>query len=240
MKKFIVLLFLLLIACGQPVVKEPTLPSAEGKKLPSGTATTTDGMTISYQMYSNPGKPGVILLHMLGRTRTDWHTIAKWLQENGFAVIAIDFRGHGLSMGDLESFTAQDYNAMVEDVKAAKSVLQAQGGDVSRLSIIGASIGANIALKYAANDLDVKTAVLLSPGLEYRGVKTEAAMSKLNRPVLLVASTDDPTSAESVQTLSPRNPYAQIKMYTDAGHGTNMFAKTDLAPLMLQWLQDHV
>lgn len=236
--KYVPFLLILLVACAQQA--EP-MPAPDVKPIrgepPSGTATTIDGHTIAYKMYKNPGKPGVILLHMLGRTRTDWNSVAEWLQGIGYAVITLDLRGHGQSSGNYQQFTPLDYNAMVNDVLAAKNVLGINRADVSRLSIIGASIGANIALQYAKDDPDVKTAVLLSPGLDYRGVKTSTVTTDI--PLLIVASMDDQYSTESSQAIADNNAYTELKLYQNAGHGTNMFQQPDLAPTILDWLKEH-
>jgi len=237
--KTAIILLILLIACAQQaeMVQQPQLKPLTGT-LPSGTATTTDGQTIAYQIYpAKQGSPAIILLHMLRRSRTDWDSIAKWLQKNGYTVIAIDSRGHGLSTGNWEQYTPEDFNKMTLDVAAAKSVLENQGADVKKLALMGASIGANIAFNYAASDPDVKTVVLLSPGLEYRGVKIDN--TKFNKPFLVVASKDDQYSAQTAQEIKNKNPTATLQIYEDAGHGTNMFVKNDLAPKILKWLQEH-
>ncbi len=241
MKRILAFIFLLLlVSCTRDTSTTATPPQPPLKPLtgvtPSGTTTTQDGHTIAYQLYPNKaGSPAVILLHMLRRSRTDWDSVAKWLQKNGYTVIAIDLRGHGLSTGNFEKFTPEDFNKMTLDVAAAKGVLENTGADLKRISIIGASIGANVAYKYAATDTDVKTVVLLSPGLEYRGVKLT---EKLSKPFLIVASKEDEYSAQTAQELS-KNTYAKLILYENAGHGTNMFVKNELAPSILQWLKEH-
>lgn len=239
MKKIITVLLFLLVACGQQTspTQTPPLKPMEGPT-PSGLTTTQDGQTIAYQYYPNPGKPGIILLHMLRRTRADWHTIAEWLQQNGYAVIVPDLRGHGQSTGNWEQYKPEDFNKMVKDVAAMKSVLQNNKADTTKLTIIGASIGANTAYNYALTDKDVKTIILLSPGLDYRGLTL--SNEKYNNQFLVVASTDDAYSAQSSQELKNKNPTASIIMYEDAGHGTNMFTKNDLAPTILNWIKEHV
>jgi pimeloyl-ACP methyl ester carboxylesterase len=214
---------------------QPTLKPLTGKT-PSGTATTQDGQTIAYQLYSGEqGSTPILLLHMLGRTRADWDGFARWMQKNGYTVIAADLRGHGQSSGEWKRFTAEDFQKMTYDVAALKSVLESKGADVKKLSIIGASIGANTALNYAASDTDVATVVLLSPGLDYKGSTT--ASTKFNKPFLIVASTDDKYSAESSQQIADNNAFAKLVLFEDAGHGTNMFVKSELSSMILQWLK---
>lgn len=241
MKK-IVLLLLILIACAQPEPTVQPLPPLKqpvnNAELPRVLTSTTDGYTIAYNIYKNkPASPSIILLHMLRRTRNDWDSVAKWLQSNGYTVIVPDLRGHGQSAGSWEQFTPEDFNKMTLDVSAMKSVLENEGANTKKLAIIGASIGANVALNYAANDQDVKTVILLSPGLEYKGVSI--ANTRFNKPFLVVASKDDEYSAQSAQVILQNNPAAKILMYEDAGHGTNMFSKNDLAPNIMEWMQEH-
>ncbi len=240
--KTAVLLLILLIACAQPTPTTPQIPPLKqpviSADVPKVLTSTTDGYTIAYSLYKNKtGSPSVILLHMLRRTRNDWDSVAKWLQSNGYTVIVPDLRGHGQSAGSWEKFTPEEFNKMTLDVSAMKSVLENEGANAKKLAIVGASIGANVALNYAANDQDVKTVVLLSPGMEYRGVSI--ANTRFNKPFLVVASKDDEYSAQSAPVILQNNPAAKILMYEDAGHGTNMFRKNDLAPNILEWLQEH-
>jgi len=235
MKRALCFLLFFLVACG-PAAPEPTpLKPIEGTP-PDGTIITDDGHTIAYDMYENKGKPGIILLHMLGRDRHDWPSLARWLQNKGFAVVAIDFRGHGQSTGNRAQFSPADYNAMTNDVLAAKTALALNGADVSELFIIGASIGANVGLRYAAQDIDVAGAVLLSPGRNYQGVSIGDIST--TTPLLVAYSQADTQSANSIALIEDQNPQTQLHHYENAGHGTNLFQQQDLAPTILAFLQE--
>jgi pimeloyl-ACP methyl ester carboxylesterase len=68
----------------------------------------------------------IILLHMLGHNRNDWNGFASTLSNktNGYAILSIDLRGHGESTSQngntilsFQSFTPDDFNKMVMDVK---------------------------------------------------------------------------------------------------------------------------
>ena len=224
-----------------PVQEEPVqLPPVEQPSIP--TLATTDGYTLSYTFY-NAGEntPAIILLHALNGSKADWDAFAKELQANGYSSIAIDLRGNGQSSGDLSSFTAEEYNGMVNDVAAAKEFLKKQKIDPLRIGIIGASIGANIGLKYAATDADIKGIILLSPGLDYQGVKTEDAMKSYGRSLLIVASSTDQYSAKSSQTLYELSPSGDLKFFKVAGHGTEMFNEfTNLDQIILGWLRVNI
>ena len=115
--------------------------------------------------------------------------------------------------------------------------------DPDRVAIVGASIGANLALLTGANEEGVKTVVLLSPGLDYSGVKTGEAMAAYqNRPVLIVASEEDTYSADSSRVLEESAVgEVSLVMYQNAGHGTNMFvAEPELGELLIDWLETYL
>jgi len=117
------------------------------------------------------------------------------------------------------------------------------GVDGTRVAAVGASIGANLALIGCSTSDFCGTAVLLSPGLDYRGVTTEAAMTQMGeRPVLLVASEEDTYSAQSSRTLADAaQGVHELMMYSGAGHGTRMFrAQPDLVDAILNWLNTHL
>jgi pimeloyl-ACP methyl ester carboxylesterase len=93
-----------------PKAKAPprgeTAPAAQDlKSLTQGSVikdlTTSDGvyLTARYWTPAKPGRdtPAVILLHMRGRTQSDWYPFAAFLRDLDCAVVTFDFRGHGES-----------------------------------------------------------------------------------------------------------------------------------------------
>jgi dienelactone hydrolase len=183
---------------------------------------------------SGAGKvPAVILLHMLGRSKEDWRGFGDLLERSGYAALAVDLRGGG-NAGERK---------LVGDARAAFDFLARQPEvDAARIGVVGASIGANGALLFAVEEPRVRCAALLSPGLEYRGVSTVPAISKMTRPVLLVSSEDDQYSAESVRRLNQLAPGPKaLKIYSGAGHGTQIFAAgVGLDQELLAFLKAHL
>jgi alpha-beta hydrolase superfamily lysophospholipase len=232
MKRLLVLLLLALTACSSPSGNLAAQPQ-------QGTLTTSDGLTISYSyLPAKEGAAGMILLHMLGRSKDDYATFARMLNIAGFAVLAIDFRGHGQSAGELHQFSDADFNKMVRDVKAAKQFLARQPGvDSRRIGIVGASIGANIALNYAVDDPDVKTVVLLSPGMNYRGVSPVDSMKRYSNPVMLAAANDDRESAIAVHRLGELAHASGVQVFPGRSHGTQLLETTEADQLARDWLQ---
>ncbi|HTM68103.1 MAG TPA: alpha/beta fold hydrolase [Candidatus Binatia bacterium] len=208
---------------------------------------TQDGVTIVGEHRPGPqGAPAALLLHMMPATKESWEPLAAALAGRGFATLAIDLRGHGESVVgeggeklDYKAFDDAAHQAKVFDVDAAMRWLAEQGTPASRTALVGASIGANLAIAWAAAHPEVPAAVALSPGLDYHGVTTEAAAKAMPREqkLLLAASDDDGYSFESVQTLAEADPNAEVQRLSAAGHGTRMFeARPDLLEYVVEWI----
>jgi dienelactone hydrolase len=208
------------------------------------TLRTDDGLTLSAQWYepSSQPAPAVILAHMLQRSRRDWDAVAHRLAGEGIGALALDFRGHGESLrfGN-PSLTDTGYASMVLDVKAARRYLAARP-DVqqTRVGIAGASLGANVAALAAAADASIASVALLSPSIDYRGLRIDQAVKKIgSRPILFVAGSDDSYAARSARELhkaggGPR----EILILERAGHGTNMLSHDEnLARTLVDWFR---
>lgn len=211
------------------------------------TFVTGDGVTIHATVYpaANPNPPGLILVPMLGASRDTWNRFALTAQANGYQCIAIDVRGHGestLKQGEKIShrtFTAPDWLNTAQDIAAAKQALIESGADPKNIAIAGASIGGNLALQYAVEDAQMQAVVMLSPGLDYRGVGSEAPMRAMSsRPVLLLTGVDDAYSAETCRALKPlAQGHCEIREYDGAAHGTDILdAHPMSADQILLWL----
>lgn len=204
------------------------------------TIRTEDGASLAGTWYEPgaPKAPAVILVHMLHRTHHDWDLVATRLASEGIGALAIDLRGHGESSGGVEG-DAADYSALVRDVAAARRYL-ASRTDVqqTRVGIAGASIGANLAVLEASADPSVASLALLSPSVDYRGLKIEAPMKKYGgKPALLVVSDDDPYALRSAKDLQKAGGGTrELLVLNHAGHGTIMLSRdADLARVLVDW-----
>lgn len=201
---------------------------------------TSDGLTLAASLYEapHPPAPAVVLVHMLTRTRADWAGLADELQQAGFLVLVPDLRGHGDSAGSYDP--AGDLSVLQRDVQAALGLLKDRS-DVSagRIGIAGASLGANLAVLAAAADGGVRSVALLSPGLDYRGVKCETAMRKYGeRPALLVAASNDAYALRSVKVLATIGGPRELLTLEGAGHGTTMLGRDpDLTGRLVEWFK---
>ncbi len=143
----------------------------------------------------------VVLLHQFKGSRRDYVELALALQRAGHAVILPDLRGHGRSTSvagttqrlDADRLRPVDFQRMVvDDMEAVNRFLWERNNDgelnVNKLCLVGAEMGASIALLYAARDWSiprygvlqlgqfVKGVVLISPEWSYKGLTMQNAM----------------------------------------------------------------
>jgi alpha-beta hydrolase superfamily lysophospholipase len=213
-------------------------PSAPHAAVRSVTLRAADGVALaaSYFEPSRRPAPAIVLVHMLTRTREDWYSVATRLADAGFATLAVDLRGHGGSGGN-----ADDLAKMPLDLRAARAFFdQRSEASLGRVGLAGASLGANIAVLEAADDPAIRSIALFSPGLDYKGVRIEAAMKKYgDRPALLVAGANDPYAMRSVrQLVTIGGGVRDVRIVDGGGHGTAMFSRSpELTAALVDWFQ---
>jgi alpha-beta hydrolase superfamily lysophospholipase len=194
----------------------------------------SDGVTLAAALYEVADAPAVVLVPMYTRTKDDWRPFAERLQAAGIAALALDVRGHGGSAG-----SAAPSPAMALDVRAAVDYLAARPGGRA-VGVVGASLGATLALMAAADAPLIRGVALLSPATDYRGVRLEAAVKKYGpRPMYLVASTEDPLAARTVRGLvADQLPSREQRLSLVAAHGTQILDRDpDVAAALVDWLR---
>jgi pimeloyl-ACP methyl ester carboxylesterase len=208
-------------AAGRPVV------------LQSGDGTPLAGTLFEA---SNRPAPAVVLVHMLGRSKDEWTVFAEQAQSAGLTVLALDLRGHGTSGGASTALPP-----MVGDVRAAINWLVARPTILrGSIAVVGASLGANLAALAAADTSIVRGVALLSPSLDYRGVRLDAAtMKKLSdRLVWLGASTEDPYALRTVRELTTGAGSREQYLSGVRGHGTQILTgDAEASRALLDWLK---
>lgn len=191
----------------------------------------------------NKATRGVVLVHQLGRNREDFSSLAAALVRDGNAVLTLDLRGHGANVpagATAPELLPGDYAAMVADVHAAGQVLKAKGAQT--LTFVGAELGANLVLNAAVDDPSVVSVVLLSPGLDYKGVITSDATYRYGkRSMLLIASDDDVYSTKSSGILAGRAQGShEFRLLEGAGRGIKMFNREPaLEGYVVGWIGSH-
>lgn len=195
-----------------------------------------DGVVLTATWYEPPTRgPAVILVHMLHRSRRDFDALASRLASEGIGALALDLRGHGDSQGSIGA----DFAPMVADVKAARRFLIGRSDVSGKIGFLGASLGANLVALAAADDPGIASLALLSPSLDYRGLRIETAMRKFgSRPVLMVVSDDDPYASRSAHDLEKGTRGREILSLTGAGHGSTMLEReSSLMGSLVDWFR---
>ena len=109
------------------------------------------------------GPPAVLLVHGYSADRAGMSVLARRLAASGYGVLAIDVRGHGENP---TPFRRDPEGAnLFEDLSAAADWLRASSWvDGTRLAVMGHSMGAGAALRFAERDVGVDAAVMISGG----------------------------------------------------------------------------
>jgi alpha-beta hydrolase superfamily lysophospholipase len=172
---------------------------------------------------------------MLGRSKDDWESIAAQLADAGLVVLAVDLRGHGRSGG-----TPAVLPVMVGDLRAAVTWIAARPNVVpGGIAIVGASLGANLAAAAAADSSQVRALALLSPSLDYRGIRIDAAVIRRigARPIWLAASTHDPYALRTLQEVATAAGPREQHLSSAKAHGSYLLTDGPLARSLVDWLK---
>ncbi len=214
--------------------------------------TTSDQVTIKADYYKSDLPVGhtILALHMMPADRSSWQTFAEQATQAGYNLLAIDLRGHGESTTqgdqvlDFQQFTDEQHQQSILDVEAAVDYLAQQSVDTQRLTLMGASIGANLALEFLQTHQEIATGVLISPGLNYRGIEADKLAAGLSgsQSILLISGQQDEyphNSLLQLKTIIPGN--SETIVLPSASHGTNLFNDhPKLIIRILSWLNEEL
>ncbi|MFM8535917.1 MAG: alpha/beta hydrolase [Acidimicrobiia bacterium] len=231
-KEYIAALALLLLAVCL------SAPAAEAAGRPV-TIPTADGVSIAGELFEGPGRPSpsVLLVHMLTRNRGEWGSLPDRLRDIGLTVLAIDLRGHGQSTG-----SAGDLPAMTQDVRAALQWLITRPNvRTDAMAVVGASLGATLSLLASVDVPQVRAIGLLSPSLDYRGLRTDVGLVKRlgARSLWMASSAEDPLALRTMKDFAaePSGPREQ-HVATVAAHGTVLLDRDgDVGRSLVDWLR---
>src|SRR6266850_8227277 len=139
--------------------------------------------------------PAVLLLHGYGEDRSVWKDFGQQLLTRGWAVMALDLRGHGDSkFRNQRPIQAspewrKDPHEFPVDLDPALDWLKAQPRiNTRKIVVIGSDVGANLALIASGRFSEVRTVVAIKPNLEESLALAGSAQDFQPRSALIVVS----------------------------------------------------
>ncbi len=182
--------------------------------------TAEDGTQLIGYLYLSDAVrlPGVLLI---APDREVWGDFPERLHNAGFTVLVMGLR---------PEFRLADFRVMMLSMSSGLALPDSLG-------VVGAGEGADVALLGCAGELLCDTVALLSPSDS--ASLSDAMLSYNPRPILLVASEDDPVSYPAVQNLNALATGEKLlQPFTSAGVGAAMLAnRPDLGDLIIQWFE---
>lgn len=204
----------------QDVVNTRAAAAVKGDDVPAGKAATSAVtvsiptkdqllLTASYWAPKGKGKaPGALLVHEAGSDRRSLDELGEALYKRGFAVLAIDVRGHGESVSkDVDWAKAEDDKARellwglaARDLDAAAGFLVAKNEVQASLSLFGVGAGGALVLRQAKADNNARAVVLVTPEAKSYGYDmVQGVVSLGGLPTLVVASAKAKDVAEALK-----------------------------------------
>jgi len=198
-----------------------------------------DGTSLAGEIYEAASRPApaVVLVHMLTRSKADWGGLPDRLQEAGITALTFDLRGHGGSAG-----SPQVLAGMVQDVRAAAQWLAARQGVLpGSIALVGASLGASLSLLAAVELPSVRAVALLSPSLDYRGLRTDLNLVRKvgGRAMWLAASAEDPLALRTLRDFAADTTGPREQLISSAvAHGTTLLERDpEVGRALVDWLR---
>ncbi|MCQ2739253.1 MAG: alpha/beta fold hydrolase [bacterium] len=155
----------------------------------------------------------VVLLHSLGTSSQWWSDLPELLLSKGYAVLAIDLRGHGASIYNKSlkkvswtGLTNTGYSKMPSDVMTIINDVKEENLQktfFNKWAIVGSDLGGIVGV-IAADKLNYKpeTIVLLSPVVSVKGLYVPVKIAQLDRTdFLTISSVADNKAIESANYL---------------------------------------
>lgn len=130
-------------------------------------------VTIYYQRWLPDGPPAAVLLvaHGYAEHSGRYQNLVEYFLPRGYAVYALDHRGHGRSDG--ARVQVEHYTDYLTDLKTFFDLVRAEQPDL-KISLVGHSMGAAIGTAYAAQHQAELAGLILSGG----GIATDKAVSR--------------------------------------------------------------
>ncbi|PWT93932.1 MAG: hypothetical protein C5B54_01055 [Acidobacteria bacterium] len=143
-----------------------------------------DGCKISACLLTpeNPNGNAVVVCHGVSHDKNSAVRFVQYLLKAGYTLLLIDFRCHGDSGGDIITYGLREK----DDLLAAVRYLRDPVGIVGGIGVLGASMGASIAIQAAAASDEIDALVLDSPFASLKKITQETVARLTNLPGVLL------------------------------------------------------
>ena len=222
-------------------------------------AVASDGFninaTLTYPKVKNQKEVyTVILLHSLGYNSQWWESLPKELLAKGYAVLAIDLRGHGssvynakLTKNSWKNMKNSAYAKYPDDVLAVINQVKEENSKkvfFNNWAIVGADIGASAGIM-AADMMPVhpKTIVMISPVVKAKGLYIPVNMAHLDGVDFLSISGTDDIMSKDAESYLMKFAQDEFATYTSESKTTGMMMlKNDpgLAKMIAEWVGEYL
>jgi pimeloyl-ACP methyl ester carboxylesterase len=185
--------------------------------------------------------PAVLLLHGYGENRSVWKDFSQQLLTRGWAVMALDLRGHG----DSKSRNQRPIQASPEwkrdphefpvDLDPALDWLKAQPRiNTRKIVVIGSDVGADLALIASGRFSEVRTAVAINPNLDESLALAGSAQDFQPRSALIVVS----SQAEGDRIRKMVRLPSRVVVASTSGGTARILADRQVSDAIFQWLNE--
>jgi len=185
--------------------------------------------------------PAVLLLHGYGEDRTVWRNFTQQLLGRGWAVMALDLRGHGESKTrnklPLQATPEwrTDAHAFPVDLDPALDWLKARPRiDNQKIVIIGVDVGANLALIASGRFPEVRTVVAIKPDLMESLAMAGSAQDFQPRSALIVV----PNEADGNRIRALVKPPSRVLVRSVPDGTAQAAADKQTTDAVFQWLRE--
>ncbi len=130
----------------------------------------TDNVTLYYQSWHPPMRSSaiVVLVHGLGAHSGWFPNVVRTLVESGYAVYAVDLRGHGRSAGQRGYINC--WEEFRRDLRTFLELIAPQTPNLP-VFLLGHSMGGAVVLDYVLRDpRGLQGAILMAPALKHVGI----------------------------------------------------------------------
>lgn len=191
---------------------------------------STDGLLLACTLFPCENPKGVIqMIHGAKEHKERYYDFCTFLQNNGYAVLVSDNRGHGASLNERYTLGYMDgLDLLIEDQRVITAYIKERYPDVP-LHMFGHSFGSLITRKYMQKFDDELTSVMMSgtanyvkivkPGMAYGTLMMKFSGERGHHPFLMDLGDKDDDSwlayNPKVQEIYRKDPLCAGYKYTN-------------------------